>query len=138
MVVTNEEVFCLGVFGPFGTWNIAVLSQGKRAHVVLKNDVIGDSVTLCLKKMLRPENVARLIVKTDDFTLGGALGRYFVLGWRACCCTLAKCENGSRMSFAIIMCLMGCIDVPVKSGERVGKKCEVQVASGIKILKNFL
>ncbi len=42
------------------------------------------------------------------------------------------------MSFAIIMCLMGCIDVPVKSGERVGKKCEVQVASGIKILKNFL
>ena len=35
------------------------------------------------------------------------------------------------------MCLMGCINVPVESGERVGKKCEVQVASGIEIFEKF-
>jgi hypothetical protein len=42
-----------------------------------------------------------------------------------------------HMSFAIIMCLMGCINVPVESGERVGKKCEVQFASGIEIFEKF-
>jgi hypothetical protein len=41
------------------------------------------------------------------------------------------------MSFAIIMCLMVCINVPVESGERVGKKCQVQVASGIEIFEKF-
>jgi hypothetical protein len=41
------------------------------------------------------------------------------------------------MSLAIIMCLMGCINVPVESGERVGKKCEVQLASGIEIFEKF-
>ena len=42
------------------------------------------------------------------------------------------------MSFAIVMCLMGCINVPVESGERVGRKCEVQFASGIEIFEKFL
>jgi hypothetical protein len=41
------------------------------------------------------------------------------------------------MSLAIIMCLMGCINVPVESGERVRKKCEVQLASGIEIFEKF-
>ncbi len=42
------------------------------------------------------------------------------------------------MSFAIIMCLMGCINVPVESGERVGKKCEAHLASEIEIFEKFL
>ncbi len=136
--MANQEIFCLDVLSLFGAQNIAVLSQGKCAHIVLKKNVIGDNVILCFEKMPHPQNVACLIIKTNDFTLGGALGRYFVLGLRACCCTLAKCKNGSHMSFAIIMCLMGCINVPAESGERVGKKCEVQFASGIEIFESFL
>ncbi len=42
------------------------------------------------------------------------------------------------MSFAIIMCLMRCINVSVESGERVNKKCEMQFASGIEIFENIL
>ncbi len=42
------------------------------------------------------------------------------------------------MSYVIIMCLMGCINVPVESSERVGKKCEVQFASGNEIFEKFL
>ena len=80
MIVVNEEIFCLDVLSPFGARNIAVLSHGKRAHVVLKDNVIGDSVPLGLKKMPRPENAACLIIMTNNFTLGGALGWYFVLG----------------------------------------------------------
>ncbi len=159
MIVVNEEICCLDVLSPFGARNVAVLSQGKCAHVVLKNDVIsnsetlcfeeipcpediarlvhGDSVTLCFKKIPCPEDIARPIMKTDDFILSGTFGRYFVLGRRACYCTLAKCENGSRMSFVIIMGLMGCINVPVESCERVLKKCEVQFASGIEIFEKF-
>ena len=138
MIVANEEIFRLDVLSPFEARNVAILSQGKCAHVVLKNNVIGDSVTLCFKKIPSPEDITRLIIKTDDFTLGGTLGRYFVLGRQACCCTLAKCENGARMSFAIIMCLMGCIKIPVEIGERVGEKCEEQFASGIKNFEKFL
>jgi hypothetical protein len=41
------------------------------------------------------------------------------------------------MTLAIIMRLMGCINVPMESGERVGKKCEVQFASGIEIFEKF-
>ena len=42
------------------------------------------------------------------------------------------------MSFRIIMCLVGCINIPVESGERVSKKCEVQFVSGIEIFEKFL
>ncbi len=80
MIVANEDLFRLDVLSPFGARNVTILSQGKRACVVLKNDVIGDSVNLCFEKILCPENIARLIIKTNDFTLGGTLGRYFVLG----------------------------------------------------------
>ena len=135
--MVNKEIFRLDVLSLFGARNVAILSQGKCAHVVLKNDVMGNSVTLCFEKFPCQEDIARLIIKTNDFTLGGTLGRYFVLGRRACCRTLAKCENGPCMSLAIIMCLMGCINVPVESGERVGKKCEVQLASGIEIFEKF-
>ena len=41
------------------------------------------------------------------------------------------------MTLAIIVRLMGCINVPMESGERVGKKCEAQFASGIEILEKF-
>ena len=41
------------------------------------------------------------------------------------------------MALAIIVRLMGCINVPMESGERVGKKCEAQFASGIEILEKF-
>ena len=138
MIVVNEEIFHLDVFSLFGAQNVAILSQGKCAHVVLKNDVISDSVTLCFEKIPCPEDIACLIIKTDDFTLGGTLGWYFVLGQRACCRTLAKCENGSCMSLVIIMCLMECINVPVESGERVGKKrvmCNLQVE--LRYLRSF-
>jgi hypothetical protein len=80
MIVANEEIFCLDVLSLFGAQNVVILSQGKCAHVVLKNDVIGDSVTLCFEKIPCPEDIACLIIKTDDFTLGGTLGKYFVLG----------------------------------------------------------
>ena len=78
--MVNEEIFRLDVLSLFGAQNVAVLSQGKRAHVVLKNDVIGDSVTLCFMKSSCPEDIACFIIKTNDFTLGGTLGQFFVLG----------------------------------------------------------
>jgi hypothetical protein len=34
------------------------------------------------------------------------------------------------MSLEIIMLLMGSIDIPMNVGKRVGKSCELQVASG--------
>ena len=101
MIVSNKEIFRLDVLSLFGAQNIAIFSQGKYSHVVLKNNVFGNSVTLCFEKIPCPEDVVHLILKTKDFTLGGTLGRYFVFGQRACCCTLAKCENGPCMSFAI-------------------------------------
>ena len=79
-MVANKEIFCLDMLSPFGAQNVTILSQGKCAHVVLKNDVIGNSVTCASRKIPCPEDIARLIIKTNDFTLGGTLGRYFVLG----------------------------------------------------------
>ena len=78
--MANEEIFRLDVLSPFGAQNVAILSQEKRAHVVLKNNVTGDSVTLCFEKILCPEDIACSIIKTNDFTLGGTLEQYFVLG----------------------------------------------------------
>jgi hypothetical protein len=47
MIVVNKKILRLDVFSAFGARNIAIFSQGKCAHVVLKNDVIENSVTLC-------------------------------------------------------------------------------------------
>ena len=80
MIVANKEIFRLDVFSAFGAQNVAIFSQGKCAHVVLKNNVIGNSVTLCFEEIPCPEDITHLIIKTDDFTLGGTLGRYFVFG----------------------------------------------------------
>ena len=76
--MANEGIFHLNVLSPFGTRNVAILSQRKHAHVVLKNKVIGDGVILCFEKILRSEDISCLIIKTNDFTLGGTLGRYFM------------------------------------------------------------
>ena len=78
--MANKEIFRLDVFSAFGARNVAIFSQGKCAHVVLKNDVIGNIVTLCFEEIPCSENITHLIIKTNDFTLGGTLGRYFVLG----------------------------------------------------------
>ena len=67
--MVNKEIFRLDVFSAFGARNVAIFSQGKCAHVVLKNNVIGNSVTLCFKEIPCPENITCLIIKTDDFTL---------------------------------------------------------------------
>jgi hypothetical protein len=67
--MVNKGVFCLDMFNAFGAQNVAIFSQGKCAHVVLKNNVIGNIVTLCLEEIPCPEDVTRLIIKTDYFTL---------------------------------------------------------------------
>jgi hypothetical protein len=77
--VANKEIFRLNVFSTFGDQNVAIFGQGKCAHVVLKNDVIGNSAALCFKEIPCPENITCLIIKTDDFTLSCTFGRYFVL-----------------------------------------------------------
>ncbi len=69
MIVVNKEIFRLDVFSAFGARDVAIFCQGKCAHVVLKNDVNGNSVTMCFEEISCPENITCLIIKTNDFTL---------------------------------------------------------------------
>ena len=48
--MTNEEVFCFDMFGPFRTGDIAILRQRKSAHIVLVDDIGLDFVALVGKK----------------------------------------------------------------------------------------
>ena len=70
--MVNTEIFRLDVFSAFGARNVAIFSQGKCAHVVLKNDVISNSVALRFEEIPCPENITCFIIKTN-------FGRYFVL-----------------------------------------------------------
>ena len=53
--MTNEEVFCFDMFGPFRTGDVAILCQRKSAHIVLVDDIGLDFVALGFKELSRPE-----------------------------------------------------------------------------------
>ena len=90
VIMTNEKVFCLDVFGAFRTGDISVFSQGKSAHIVLIDDVGFDFVTLGFEELTSPKNITDFVIKTNDFTFARTLGWYFVFGGRTGSCTTAK------------------------------------------------
>jgi hypothetical protein len=53
-VVSNEEIFGLDVFGSFGTGDVTVLCKGKSAHIVLKDNIGGNSIPLSFHEVARP------------------------------------------------------------------------------------
>ena len=69
--MTNEEVFCFDMFGPFRT-------QRKSAHIVLVDDIGLDFVALGFEELSRPEDIADFIIETDDFAFARTFGRNFV------------------------------------------------------------
>ncbi len=61
--MTNEEVFCFDMFGPFRTGDIAILRQRKSAHIVLVDNIGLDFVALVgFEELSRPENIADFII----------------------------------------------------------------------------
>jgi hypothetical protein len=122
VIMTDVEVFSLDVFSAFGAGNIAILGQRESTHVVLIDNVGSNGVTLCLKKMTGPQDVARFVMKANDFAFSRTLGRYLLFVRGTCCCTVTKSEERSRVSLAVIMGMVRSIDIPFDIGERVGRK----------------
>ena len=60
--MTNKEVFCFDMFGPFRTGDIAILCQRKSAHIVLVDDIVLDFVALGFEELSRPEDIANFII----------------------------------------------------------------------------
>ena len=54
VVVSNEEIFGLDVFCSFGTGDVTVLCKRKSAHIVLKDNIGGDSIPLCFHEVACP------------------------------------------------------------------------------------
>ena len=53
-VVSNEEIFGLDVFGSFGTGDVTVFRKGESAHIVLKDNIGGNSIPLSFHEVARP------------------------------------------------------------------------------------
>ena len=60
--MTNKEVFCFDMFGPFRTGDIAILCQRKSAHIVLVDDIVLDFAALGFEELSRPEDIANFII----------------------------------------------------------------------------
>ncbi len=54
----------------FGTRHITILGQGEGAHIVLVNNVGLNIITLGLKELMRPKNVARFVVQSNNLAFG--------------------------------------------------------------------
>jgi hypothetical protein len=117
VIMTNEKVFCLDVFGAFRTGDISVFSQGKSAHIVLIDDVGFDFVTLGFEKMTCPEDITNFVIKADEFAFTRTFGRDFVLRRGAGSSTTAKSKKRSRVTFAVVMKVVRCVDIPDDVGE---------------------
>jgi hypothetical protein len=76
--MTNEEVFCFDMFGPFRTGDITILCQRKSAHIVLVDDICLDFVALGFEELSRPEDNADFIIETDEFAFTRTFGRNFM------------------------------------------------------------
>ena len=63
VVKVGYEEFCsLNVFCKFGTRHINILGQGEGAHIVLVNNFGLNFVSLGLKELMCPKNVARFVI----------------------------------------------------------------------------
>ena len=60
--MTNEEVFCLDMFGSFRTGDIAILCQRKSAHIVLVDNIGLDFLALGFEELSHPEVIADFII----------------------------------------------------------------------------
>ena len=60
--MTNEEVFCFDMFGPFRTGDIAILCQRKSAHIVLVDNIGLDFLALGFEELSHPEVIADFII----------------------------------------------------------------------------
>ena len=54
VVVSNEEIFGLDMFGSFGTGDVTVFGKGKSAHIVLKDNIGGNSIPLSFHEVACP------------------------------------------------------------------------------------
>jgi hypothetical protein len=68
--VVYEEIFFLNVFCTFETRHITILGQGEGAHIVLVNNVDLNFVTLGLKELTLPKNVAIFVIQSDNLAFG--------------------------------------------------------------------
>ena len=78
--MTNEEVFGFNMFGPLRAGNIAILCQRECTHIVLIDDVPFDFVALSFKKLMSPEDITDLVVKSDNLAFARTFGWDFVFG----------------------------------------------------------
>ena len=112
VIVSNVKVFDFDVFCAFGARNIAILCQRQCTHVVQINNVGRNGVALCFEEVMSPKYIAGFVVKANDLTFGGTLGRNFMFVGRTGGGAFTKGEEGTCMTLAVIVCLVGCIHIP--------------------------
>jgi hypothetical protein len=62
----DEEVSSLDLFGAFGTGGATILLEGERTHVVLKDNVLCNCLSLGFNKGTCPENITHILVMDGD------------------------------------------------------------------------
>ncbi len=136
MIMANEKVLCLDVFGAFGTRYISIFCQQEGTHVVLIDNIASDFITLCFKKLTGPYDVARFVIETNELTFCKKFLRKFLFRRWTCCGTTTKGEDRSCVSFAIIMSLMRGISIPDYASKRASKECEGEGTSTTKVFQH--
>ncbi len=65
----EEKIFGFDMFGAFRTGDATILEKRKGTHIVLKDDIVWDCISLSFKKVSRPKNVTRFIIDCNNFCL---------------------------------------------------------------------
>jgi hypothetical protein len=69
-------------------------------------------------------------METNEFCFSGAFGRNFLFGRRTGGCSFAKGKEVACVTVAIVMSLMGGINIPFDVSKIVSKKRKTKVTSG--------
>jgi hypothetical protein len=69
----NKEIFCLDMFGTFGARCTTVLFKGESTHIIMKNNIFIDCLSLHFEEMTGLENVARLVMNRNKLSFRQAL-----------------------------------------------------------------
>ncbi len=57
IIVFDEDLFRFDVFCTFGAGETPILFEGEGTHIILKDDILRNGVTLSFEEMTCPENI---------------------------------------------------------------------------------
>ncbi len=99
----------------------------------MENYIGFDGVPLGFKEIVHPEDVTKFVIDSNQFSLGGALGVNALLSGRAADGPSAQGHDVASVAAAVIVGLVGTINVPENMSEGVNAEMEVETSGPIKV-----